>query len=154
MNRSKEIDLDGLKSIQLDLLSAVHNICEKEGFRYSLGGGTLLGAVRHKGFIPWDDDIDVMMPRPDYNAFINYCLTHEDIPFEIRCFENDKTYVDLSAKIYNPDTVLQDDNICSGEKRDGVFIDVFVIDGLGDTYKKAGKAFSATSFKRALLVAS
>lgn len=154
MDRSKEIDLDGLKAIQLDLLSAVHDICERQGFRYSLGGGTLLGAVRHKGFIPWDDDIDIMMPRPDYDAFIAYCLSSDNIPFKIRSFENDKTYVDLSAKIYNPDTVLEDDNICAGEKQDGVFIDIFVIDGLGDSYKKAKKAFSATSFKRALLVAA
>ncbi len=84
------IDLNELKKIELDLMTDVHEICEREGFGYSLGGGTLLGAVRHKGFIPWDDDIDIMMPRPDYDAFIEYCATHET-PFAVRSFENDKT---------------------------------------------------------------
>lgn len=146
------IDLNELKKIELDLMTDVHEICEREGFRYSLGGGTLLGAVRHKGFIPWDDDIDIMMPRPDYDAFIEYCATHET-PFAVRSFENDKTYVDLSAKVYNPNTVLKDDAIDGGDKT-GVAIDVFVIDGLGDTEKAARKAFKKTEFKRELLVAA
>ncbi|MDE7167419.1 MAG: LicD family protein [Clostridia bacterium] len=148
----KEINLEQLKELEVELLTAVDEICNKENFRYSLGGGTLLGAVRHKGFIPWDDDIDVMMPRPDYDAFISYCLNN-DVPFKIRSFETDKSYVDTSAKLYNPNTVLQDDNIVGGSSI-GVNIDVFPIDGLGDTYKAAKKAFNSTRFKRNLLVAA
>ncbi len=147
-----EIDIEQLKKIELQLLIAVHKICEQENLRYSLGGGTLLGAVRHKGFIPWDDDIDIMMPRPDYDAFISYCLSNE-VPFKILSWETDKSYVDLSAKIYDPETVLEDDNIVNGDKI-GVNIDVFPIDGLGNTRKKAVKAFKSTSFKRNLLVAA
>ena len=149
---NKIIDLKELKHIELDLLVHVHEICEREKFRYSLGGGTLLGAVRHKGFIPWDDDIDIMMPRPDYEAFIDYCLTN-DTPFGIQCFENDKNYVDLSAKIYDPTTVLQCDSIENSDQI-GVSIDVFIIDGLGNSVKEARKAFNATAFKRELLVAA
>lgn len=150
----KEIGLDELKRIQTRLLSSVHEICEREGLRYSMGGGTLLGAVRHKGYIPWDDDIDIMMPRPDYDAFIKYATGHDDVPFKVRSYETDKSYLDLSAKVYDPSTMLKDDNIFGGEQIDGVGIDVFVIDGLADTYAKAVKAFRATSFKRALLVAA
>lgn len=148
----REINLEQLKEIESQLLCIVHEICEKENFRYSLGGGTLLGAVRHQGFIPWDDDIDIMMPRPDYNAFIAYCLSN-DVPFKIWSWETDKSYVDLSAKIYDPNTVLEDENIIDGNKI-GVNIDVFPIDGLGNTYKKAVKAFKSTSFKRNLLIAA
>ncbi len=151
---NEELSLEQLKSIEIRLLSDVNKICEKEGFRYSLGGGTLLGAVRHGGFIPWDDDIDIMMPRPDYDAFISYCLSHEEVPFKIKSWETDKTYVDLSAKIYDAQTVLIDDNTCDYEDKIGVFIDVFPIDGLANNYKRAKKVFNATTFKRELLVAA
>lgn len=147
-----QINPEQLKKIELELLLQIHDICEREGFRYSLGGGTLLGAVRHRGFIPWDDDIDIMMPRPDYDAFISYCLS-SDVPFRILSWETDQKYVDLSAKAYNPDTVLEDDNIEGGDAI-GVNIDIFPVDGLGDSYKKAKKAFRSTSFKRNLLIAS
>jgi lipopolysaccharide cholinephosphotransferase len=145
---AKEIDLEQLKKIELELLVQVDKVCRENNFRYSLGGGTLLGAVRHNGFIPWDDDVDIMMPRPDYDAFINYCKT-SSVPFKILSWETDKNYVDLSAKAYNPDTVLIEGNFTFG-----VNIDIFPIDGLGDTYKNAKKAFKATSFKRELLVAA
>lgn len=149
----KEITLEELKELELSILSSVHEICKSENLIYSLGGGTLLGAVRHQGFIPWDDDIDIMMPRPDYDAFIEYCLTHET-GLKIRCFQTDKTYTDLSAKVYLPNTILEDNTSKDDGEAIGVFIDIFPIDGLGNTYKKAVKAFKATSFKRNLLVAA
>ena len=65
----KEIQIDELKSIQLAILEYVHDFCIKNNIRYSLCGGTLIGAVRHKGYIPWDDDIDIIMPRDDYEKF-------------------------------------------------------------------------------------
>ena len=150
---SREIGLEELKKIELSLLSAMHDICQKENFRYSLGGGTLLGAVRHKGFIPWDDDIDVMMPRPDYDAFIAYCLTH-DTGFKIKSWETDKNHVSFSAKLYDPSTVIEDDNFNNIGENTGVSIDVFPIDGLANTYKKAKKVYNSTRFKRELLVAA
>ena len=63
-------ELEELHQIETDILTAIDEICRKENIRYYLAGGTLLGAVRHKGFIPWDDDIDIAMPRDDYERFL------------------------------------------------------------------------------------
>ena len=65
----KELTLKELQLCEIDILNNVHHFCLQNNIRYSLYGGTALGAVRHAGFIPWDDDIDIVMPRPDYEYF-------------------------------------------------------------------------------------
>ncbi len=147
------IGSEELKKIQIELLDAFDAICRKENLRYSLGGGTLLGAVRHQGYIPWDDDIDVMMPRPDYDKFISICLG-QDVPFGLLSFETNKNYVDLSAKIYRRGTVIEDNAEYLQTAKCGVNIDIFPIEGLANDYKSAKKVFRKTSFKRNLLIAA
>lgn len=63
-------DLKALQAKEIEILQAVHDACEKLGIEYTIGHGTLIGAVRHKGFIPWDDDIDICMTRDNYDVFI------------------------------------------------------------------------------------
>ena len=63
-------DIQELRQIQMGILDEVHHFCEAHGLRYFLSSGTLIGAVRHKGYIPWDDDIDIYMPRKDYEQFL------------------------------------------------------------------------------------
>lgn len=131
----KEINLDELKRIELSILKDVAKFCDNHGIRYYLGGGTLLGAVRHKGFIPWDDDIDISMPRPDYIRFVTtYNGTHPH--FFVKSIEIDAKYWRTFAKVFDNRTCLKEDCIRVPKKGNGVFIDVFPIDGLPNTHWK------------------
>lgn len=75
----RALSLAEIQKEELSLLLQIDAICRKENLRYTLCGGTLLGAIRHKGFIPWDDDIDIAMPRPDFNKFIEIVSSNKGI---------------------------------------------------------------------------
>ena len=147
---NKELSLEEIKCVELELLLQFDNLCQKEGLRYSLGGGTLLGAIRHNGFIPWDDDVDVMMPRPDYDKFISYCVNH-NLPFELYSYETNDDYIFLDAKISSPNTVIVDKALSTEDSDLGIHIDVFPIDGLGNTEPEAISQFMKTSLLRETL---
>ena len=149
----REIALEKIKAIELEILKQVHAICEKNGFRYTICGGTLLGAIRHKGFIPWDDDIDIIMPKEDYDSFIEYCKK-EDTPFDLLCYETNNKYGYLFAKAMAKNTIIVEENSNRSNIGMGVHIDIFPAYGLGNSHKEALSAFTATRFYRELLVAA
>lgn len=120
----------------LEMLKVFHDICVKEDLRYYLIGGTALGAARHKGFIPWDDDIDVGMPRPDYERLKSIYKTLDLGPY---CFEfpGADDFVYPFGKLYDTRTTLIE-NTRYKTKR-GIYIDVFPLDGIGNTYEESLK---------------
>lgn len=120
----KEVTFKEQRTIQLDILSRIHDFCKANRLRYSLCGGTLLGAVRHKGYIPWDDDIDIFMPRPDYERFLTTFLDSGGI-YKVQHYGNDDSYPLRWARVRDDRTLLISTNNVSG-----VFVDVFPIDGL------------------------
>ena len=121
----KKFTEQDIKKCGLEILEAVHSFCVKNNLKYILFYGTLLGAVRHKGYIPWDDDIDIAMPRDDYEQFVkkfdleNYGVKH--------C-NNDKNYYLPWAKAYDKRTIKFEPVPVSKEFEIGFNIDVFPID--------------------------
>lgn len=83
-------DLRKLQLEELEILKRFDEICKELGLRYYLLGGTLLGAVRHGGFIPWDDDVDICMPRPDYERFLKLPKEYFQEPYALYCYQNDR----------------------------------------------------------------
>lgn len=132
------INVTELKKIQLDLLKTFACYCEENNLTYYLAYGTLIGAVRHKGYIPWDDDIDVMMPRNDYEKLIS-CFNIDNIRSDVAVVshEIDYDYYLPFAKLINTNTVIKEDINIDYEL--GVYIDVFPIENLGNDKRRAAK---------------
>ncbi len=141
-----------VKRIELQLLRFFHKLCMEQGWNYSMTAGTLIGAVRHNGFIPWDDDIDVMMPRTDYNQLIDYCKNH-NVPFRVVSCEQDRNYGSLFAKISDIHTIIEDEFTDWSKVEMGINIDIFPIDGLGDTLESAKKNVNKHRFLNSLIIA-
>lgn len=128
----RELTQEELKQVELEILKDVARFCDKNNIRYYLGGGTLLGAVRHQGFIPWDDDIDISMPRPDYERFFKI-YNGSNRRYLAKCVETYPDYWRTFGKVFDRRTYLKEDSICLEKKGNGVFIDVFPIDGIPDS---------------------
>ena len=119
-----------LKKLELDILLAVDNICRKHNIVYWLGYGTLLGSVRHQGFIPWDDDMDICIPRKDYNKFRNICMSELPEFYFYQSHRTDKNYYYLFDKIRIKGTVFKESCMANSDINHGVYIDIFPIDYL------------------------
>ena len=142
-----------LKKIQLDLLKEFDKVCRKLNLKYTLFYGTMLGAIRHQGFIPWDDDIDVAMKRSEYNIFIEYCKNNETI-FNLFSTENTNKYPYLFAKITNKDTILEEKNCNRRKIPYGAFIDIFPLDSCGKDMHEALKFNKKIYLKKVMLVSA
>ena len=124
-------DLEKIKEIQLEILIELDRICRAHGIKYNICAGTLLGAVRHKGFIPWDDDIDVRMLRSEYERFCKVCETELDTErFFLQNHKTDPNYRWQYVRILRNGTDYKRAGHEHLKQRTGLFIDILISDGV------------------------
>lgn len=127
-------DLRKLQLIELELLIEFDRICRKHNIRYTLTGGTLLGAVRHGGFIPWDDDADVSMLRREYEKFKKACEIELDDKYYFQDMQNTEGYRWGYGKLRKKGTLFLREHQEHMPYAQGVFIDIFPRDGVPDSF--------------------
>ena len=133
MQVSEQVDLmkktEVTQRVALDILKQVVAVLEKHNLKYVLYYGTLLGAIRHQGFIPWDDDIDIAMPRSDYEKFKEIAKYELDDKYFVQDIYTDSEYASLIAKVRNSTTTLIERGYSHLRRMNqGIFIDIFVTD--------------------------
>ena len=144
----RELELEEIRNIQLDILKRVAGFCEEHCLRYFLYHGTLIGAIRHKGYIPWDDDIDIARPRPDYEKFINTFNGYDENLTVYDCTQN-KKYNYLVAKVsYKKSLLLEYTNISFNDM--GINIDIYPLDGLPGSRNIKMKLLRKIKLKRSV----
>lgn len=134
-DKMKEMTLKDIQQVCLDILKDVHAFCIENSIKYSLCYGTLIGAIRHQGFIPWDDDIDILMSRPEYERFVRSYKSSKG--YKLFAAENNDGDTEVSvpfARVCEMQRTFVDTGILPWvNKKTGVWIDVFPIDGAPDT---------------------
>lgn len=147
-------ELSEMQSMMLDMIKWFHSFCQKNNIKYYVVGGTMLGAVRHHGFIPWDDDIDVGIPRKDYERLINdkKLLLEREQRYTIESYKDkNEDFEYMYAKVYDTHTTLVE-NGRHPIKR-GIFIDIFPLDGIGTSIEDALSNYSPIQKRINLLMA-
>lgn len=136
----QKLTLSEIKKIEIGILNYVADICKKNSLKYYLGYGTLLGAIRHKGFIPWDDDIDICMPRKDYDEFIKIIRAADNNRYKGLIPLEEPHYFYEFVKVIDKTTIVEDSLHSSFEN--GVWIDIFPLDGINVNDKLYQSEFS------------
>lgn len=125
MNRL--LTIDEIKQTELSILDYIDSVCKQHNIRYYLAYGTLLGAIRHKGFIPWDDDIDIYMLRSDYDRFIKLLSAEKESHYSLLSIYNDSDYFYEFAKVVDNRTSINANNL-KAMRNEGVWVDIFPLD--------------------------
>lgn len=139
----REINTEELKKIQVEILDVMSQFCENHGIQYWLDWGTLLGAIRHKGYIPWDDDVDTGMLRKDYDIFMKL-FNEENDRYKVYSVENDPSYSFPFAKIIDTQTVLYEPD--EHGYKSAVYVDLFVYDNAPEDEEEVRRMFQRRDF--------
>lgn len=145
----KELTLQELKEIEFDILKIFDAFCKENNIRYFLAFGTLLGAVRYKKFIPWDDDVDVLVPREDYDRLLT--LFQDSDKYHLYAFERNQNFRYPFAKLCDMTTKLVETFYPDNVVELGVNIDIFPLDHFDDDLEKAKKEIRRISRSNACL---
>ena len=121
-----------LQLVELEILKEFVRICEKYQLQYYITAGTLLGAVRHKGFIPWDDDIDMVMPRADFDKLAGVCQESLSKDYFYQDWHTERNYPFYFAKIRKNNTEVCEENLIDIQMNKGIYIDIFPLDKCPD----------------------
>lgn len=127
---------DEVKTIELNILDSIHNFCQENNIKYFIEAGTLLGAVRHGGFIPWDDDIDIGMMRDDYEKFLRLFPENGINGYKLLSPNTNKDCHITFSKVYDSTTIKQDEEFVARYWKYGVDVDVFPWDLVPDDKKE------------------
>lgn len=128
-----------------EMLFWFHSFCEENEIRYYALGGTLLGALRHKGFIPWDDDVDIGVPRPDYEKLISLMKNNSERYVLESPNDNADDFFYPYAKLYDTRTTAVEHNKYKTKR--GIFLDIFPIDGIGNAEQEVNRNFRKFDLK-------
>lgn len=133
----REMTLKDRQSVSLEILKDVHDFCVKNGIKYTLFGGTLIGAIRHKGFIPWDDDLDIAFTRPEYEKFVKSYQSKRGFKLFARERQGNEVYISYARVCEMERTFVDDKRFPWTSLKKGIWIDVFPLDGAEEDYNKA-----------------
>ena len=134
----RRLSEEEIKEVELGVMDYIHNLCQKENINYSLAYGTLLGAVRHKGYIPWDDDVDISLKRDEYDKLYQAVLRDNDPIYKVASWENDARYPYPFYRVYDARTVYEN-NYIENDIDLGICVDVFPFDYYSDVNKEMVK---------------
>ena len=126
-----EIKLRDIQLHSLEILKYLDDVCDSQGLDYFIMYGTLIGAVRHEGFIPWDDDIDIMMPRKDYEALLSFFENCETKDFKLLNYRNSQNYPYMISRVSDCRFKLEVQNEANFGL--GVFVDVYPLDDISNS---------------------
>ncbi len=150
--RMEKLSQKEIQAHILEVLIYLDEVCRKNNIKYMLCSGTCLGAVRHKGFIPWDNDADVFMDRENYNKFFDV-MQKENSKFKLLDYKNTENYCHPFFKLVDSSTYVNEIDLRYKSKQMGVWVDIFPIDGLPNNKKEQKKYLRKRYIKLKLLCA-